>query len=58
VCIGQTDSVLGEIKRHKIKCIKKHNANVISILPEADVKKRLKIEEDLRAAHAVACNIG
>lgn len=57
VCIGQTDSVLGEIKRHKIKCIKKHNANAISILPEADVRKRLKIEEDLRAAHATACNI-
>ena len=58
VCIGQTDSVLGEIKRHKIKCIKKHNANVISILPEADVKKRIKIEEDLRSAHAIACSIG
>ncbi len=57
VCIGQTDSILGEIKRHKNKCIKKHNANVISILPEADEKKRLKIEEDLRAAHAIACNV-
>jgi hypothetical protein len=57
VCIGQTDSVLGEIKRHKNKCIKKHNANVISILPEANVNKRIKIEEDLRAAHAIACNI-
>jgi hypothetical protein len=58
VCIGQTDSVLGEIKRHKIKCIKRHNANVISILPETDLKKRLKIEEDLKSAHALVCNIG
>jgi hypothetical protein len=57
VCIGQTDSILGELKRHKNKCIKKHNANVISILPETDEKKRIKIEEDLRAAHAIACNI-
>lgn len=57
VCIGQTDSVASEIKRHKNKCIKKHNANVISILPEADEKKRFKIEEDLRAAHAIACRI-
>lgn len=57
VCIGQTDSILGEIKKHKNKCIKKHNANVISILPEENEKKRLKIEEDLKAAHAIACNI-
>lgn len=57
VCIGQTDSVASEIKKHKNKCIKKHNANVISILPEADEKKRLRIEEDLRAAHAIACRI-
>ena len=57
VCIGQTDSVLGELKRHKNKCIKKYNANVISILPEANEKKRIKIEEDLRAAHTIACNI-
>jgi hypothetical protein len=58
VCIGQTDSVSGEIKRHKLKCIKRHNANVISVLPEADAKKRLKIEEDLKSAHAIACNVG
>lgn len=57
VCIGQTDSILGEIKRHKNKCIKKHNANVISILPETDARKRLRIEEDLKAAHVVACSL-
>ncbi len=58
VCIGQTDSILGEIKRHKNKCIKRHDANVISILPESDLKKRLKIEEDLKSAHTLVCNIG
>lgn len=57
VCIGQTDSILGEIKRHKNKCIKKHNANVISILLEENEKKRLRIEEDLKSAHAIACGI-
>lgn len=57
VCIGQTDSISGEITKHKNKCIKKHNANVISILPESSEKKRLKIEEDLKAAHSVACGI-
>ena len=55
VCIGQTDSVAGEIKRHAKKCIKKYQANVISILPERSEKKRLKIEEDLKSAHSIAC---
>lgn len=55
ICIGQTDSISGEIKRHAKNCIKKHEANVISILPEQSEKKRLKIEEDLKAAHATAC---
>ncbi|MBA2621155.1 MAG: hypothetical protein H0U87_08140 [Acidobacteria bacterium] len=55
VCIGQTESLSGEIKRHAKKCIKKHAANVISILPETNEKRRLKIEEDLKAAHSIAC---
>ncbi|MGI8788285.1 MAG: hypothetical protein ACR2HG_11045 [Pyrinomonadaceae bacterium] len=56
VCIGQTDSVFDELKRHrKGKCVKKHEANAVSILHEADEQIRLKIETDLKAAHAVAC---
>lgn len=56
VCIGQTDSILDEIKKHqKSKCVKKFDANVISILPEENEKKRLKIETDLRAAHTIPC---
>ena len=58
VCIGQTESLQGEIKRHKKgKCVKKYEANVISVLPEADEKKRLRIETDLKAAHAIVCNL-
>jgi hypothetical protein len=58
ICIGETDSICDEIKRHrKGKCVKKHDANVISILPETNEKKRLKIETDLKAAHAVVCNL-
>ncbi len=58
VCIGQTESLSGEIKRHKKgKCVKKYQANVISILPEENEKKRLLIETDLKAAHAVVCNL-
>ncbi len=58
ICIGETDSISDELKRHrKGKCVKKHAANVVSILPEADEKMRLKIETDLKAAHAVVCNL-
>lgn len=57
ICIGETASIADEIKRHrKGKCVKKHAANVVSILPEADAKMRLRIETDLKAAHSVACN--
>ena len=58
VCIGQTDSLPGELAKHtRSKCVKRHEANVVSILTEPSEKKRLKIEEDLRAAHAIVCNI-
>lgn len=58
VCIGQTDSISTELKKHtQGRCVKKHEANAVSILPEPSEKKRLKIEEDLRAAHAIACNL-
>ena len=57
VCIGQTESLLGEIKRHKKdKCIKQHKANVICLLREESAANRLKIETDLREAHSIACN--
>ena len=56
VCIGQTDSILGEMKRHKKgKCVKQHQANAISILLETNEKTRLKIETDLKAAHVIPC---
>lgn len=57
VCIGQTNSIFDELKKHrKGKCVKKHQANVVSILPEANEKIRLRIETDLKAAHSVACS--
>jgi hypothetical protein len=57
ICIGETASISDELKRHrKGKCVKKHEANVVSILPEGDEKIRLKIETDLKAAHSVVCN--
>lgn len=57
ICIGQTDSVLKELKKHqKSKCVKQHKANVVCLLLEDDELKRVKIEEDLRLAHASFCN--
>ncbi len=57
VCIGQTESLLDDIKKHaKGKCIKQHKANVICLLREENEKNRLKIETDLREAHTIACN--
>lgn len=57
VCIGQTESLLGEIKKHKKdKCIKEHKANVICLLREESEQNRVKIETDLREAHTIFCN--
>lgn len=57
VCIGETASVLSEIKRHKKgKCLKQNDANVICLLRELDEEKRQRIEADLRSAHTSACN--
>ena len=59
VCIGQTNSILQEIKKHqKAKCVKQHKANVVCLLKEESEEKRLKIEEDLRLAHSSVCNYG
>jgi hypothetical protein len=56
VCIGQTDSILGELKKHrKGKCVKQNAANVVCLLKESDEKNRERIEADLKAAHATVC---
>lgn len=57
VCIGQTESVLLDIKKHtKGKCIKQNKANVICILADANEKNRQRIEADLRESHFIVCN--
>lgn len=56
VCIGQTESLLSELKKHKKdKCARKYAANSISLLREENERKRLKIETDLKAAHTIPC---
>lgn len=56
VCIGQADSVLGDLKKHrKGKCFKQYQVNAISVLREENEVKRLKIAADLMSAHAIPC---
>ena len=56
ICLGQTESIVKELKKHKKgKCLKQNKANVICILAEENEKNRLKIEEDLRSAHSIPC---
>jgi hypothetical protein len=58
ICIGQTSSVIDEIKKHrKNRCLQKNAANTISILREESEEKRLKIADDLRAAHSISCSL-
>ncbi len=58
ICIGQTNSILKDLKTHrKSKCLRVNKANVISILREENEEIRLKIENDLKAAHSIACNL-
>ena len=56
VYIGQTESLLDELKKHKKdKRAKKFAANSISLLQEENENRRLKIETDLKAAHSIRC---
>jgi hypothetical protein len=56
-CIGQTESLAKELKKHKKnKCFKQNKANVVCVLLETDEKARLKIEEDLKATYTIPCS--
>lgn len=56
ICIGQTESLVKEIKKHKKgRCVKQQKANVVCVLLESDEKARLKIEEDLKASYTIPC---
>ncbi|HEY0049563.1 MAG TPA: hypothetical protein VGB68_09780, partial [Pyrinomonadaceae bacterium] len=54
VCIGQTESLVEDIKKHKRgKCVKQLQANTVSVILEDDEKKRLEVENDIKAAHII-----
>jgi hypothetical protein len=55
-CVGETESVVAEIKRHKrARCIKGNDANVICILKEVDSGLRRGVLDDIAAARTFSC---
>ncbi|HEX8249969.1 MAG TPA: hypothetical protein VF599_17485 [Pyrinomonadaceae bacterium] len=57
VCIGQTESLVEDIKMHKRgKCVKQLQANTVSVILEDDAQKRLEVENDLKSAHVIPCH--
>jgi hypothetical protein len=55
ICIGQTESLAKELKKHKKLCVKKQKSNVICILAQPDEKKRLQIEADIKSVYTIPC---
>jgi hypothetical protein len=56
ICVGETDSIVSEIRRHKrAKCAKSNEANAICVLREEDDVMRSNVIEDLVAARSFSC---
>lgn len=56
ICIGETDSILAEIKRHKrARCVKRTAANVVCVLKEVSESARDGVIEDLTAVRSFSC---
>ena len=55
-CVGETQSIISEIKRHKrARCVKGNEANVVCILKEPDRATRSGVLEDISTARAFSC---
>ena len=56
VCIGETSSILSEMKRHRrAKCVKNNDPNVICLLEEENAAARAGVLQDLTAARKFGC---
>ena len=56
ICIGETDSTLNELKKHKRgKCVKENSGNVVSVLKEKEKTSRLDVIKDLTACRSFSC---
>jgi hypothetical protein len=55
-CVGETHSIVAEVKKHKrAKCIKGNQANVVCLLKEDDRKARASVLDDIVSARAFSC---
>jgi hypothetical protein len=55
-CIGETESALSELKKHKkSRCTKDNASNVICLLKEKDAKTRESVVGDLIAGRTFVC---
>jgi hypothetical protein len=55
-CIGETDSIAGELKKHKkARCKKDHATNVVCLFKEKDAKSRNAIVADLTQIRSFEC---
>ena len=55
-CVGETPSIVSEIRRHKrARCIKGNAANVVCLLKEADRTARTSVLEDITSARVFSC---
>ena len=56
ICIGETESTLKELKKHKrAACAKENALNVVCLLKEKDAKMRRTVIEDLLANRSFSC---
>src|SRR5829696_2915083 len=56
VCIGETNSIAAELKKHKrAKCVKNNEPNVVCILTEENAAARTGVIKDLTAARKFGC---
>jgi len=55
-CVGETQSIVSEIKRHKrAKCVKGNGANVVCLLKEADRSARVGVLDDIVSVRGFSC---
>jgi hypothetical protein len=55
-CVGETKSIVSEIKKHKrARCVKGNEANVICIFKEGDSRIRSAVLDDLASVRGFSC---
>jgi hypothetical protein len=55
-CVGETQSIVSEIRRHKrAKCVKGNDANVVCLLREPDSRSRAGVLDDIVTARMFSC---